>query len=213
MTPKMGDRELDPLVRDRNDLSVLEAIVRTLRLTGGKAATHAAICQYCKAGLPPPVVTQVLHRLMEHGHVDRETRAEAVEGPTSSEPEQQHRDVEVVRYFITEVGFERYNTAASAAASVKLAELRERVSGFGLTERHVKMWASLYDYLIWKPGRTIQFMNYGLGFKLTPEETWRYREILFDLGLIERGALESHVMLTDFGARCARLPVIGLSAK
>jgi hypothetical protein len=157
------------------------------------------------------VVDEVLNRLIAQGHVDREARAEAAVRTADSAPEHMRDGIEEIRYFITEVGFERYNTAANVAASAKLAELRERLITFGLTERHLKMWASLYDYLMWKPGRTVHFMNYGLGFKLTTEEIWLYREILFDFGLIERGALESHIMLTEIGARYPRISSVAIS--
>ena len=202
--------DMEKTLAERNELIILGALSRTLRQTGERTVALGAISRYCKEEFPSHVIEEILHRLMAQGHVDREVRADSVVRIAGSDHEIARSSAEETRYLITEVGYERYSTTANRAAAVKLAELNERIQAVGLTERHRRMWASMHDYLTWKPGRTVQFMNYGLGFKLTPDEIWQYREVLFDFGLIERGVTESHVQLSEIGARCPRLPASGL---
>ncbi len=182
--------------------------MRALRHADGRTVTLSAICRHCKKGLPQPVVDEVLRRLVAQGNVERAVKAEPDVGMVGSQPVPSPGDEAL--YLITEVGYERYNTLVGLEATAKLNELQARISSIGLTERHLKMWASMHDYLMWKPGRTIQFTNYGLGFKLSPDEIWQYRETLLDLGLIERGVIEAHIQLTEVGARCPRLPANNL---
>jgi hypothetical protein len=197
---------MDKTLAERNEMLVLRALSRTLREECERTVALDAISRQCKAGLPPPVIEEILHRLMAQGHVDREVRSDSVVRIAGSDSEIPRIGGEEIRYLITEVGYERYTAAANREAAAKLAELQEHILALSLTEHHRRMWASIHDYLSWKPGRTVQFMNYGLGFKLTPDEIWQYRELLFNLGLLERGVIESHVQLTEFGARCPRLP-------
>jgi hypothetical protein len=199
-----GGREIDSVAAERNERAVLESLVRALRHSEGSAATLSAICRHCKAGLPQPVIDEVLRRLIAQGNVARDVKAESGAGISGSQSVPSN--CEDAFYLITEIGYERYNTLTGLEAEAKLAELQARIISIGLSDRHRKMWASMHDYLMWKPGRTIQFTNYGLGFKLTPDEIWQYREMLFNLGLIERGVIEAHIQLTEVGARCPRLP-------
>ncbi len=199
-----GFGEMEKEVTDRNELAVLEALVRTLRLTAERTAALSAIFRNCKGGLPPPVIDEVFDRLIAQGHVEREVRSSSAVGLAGDEREIPETIRDEIRYLITEEGYERYNAVVTLQTTSRLVELRSRISGLGLTERHHKMWASLHDHLMWKPSRTVQFTNYGLGFKLTPDEIWQFREILFDLGLVERVVVESHVKLTELGMRFPR---------
>lgn len=200
---------MDKTAAERNELLVLEALSRTLRQMGERTVVLGAISRHCKAGLPPPVIDEILHRLMAQGHVEREVLSGGVVRIAGSDGEVTRSGADAISYLITEAGYERYSAAANREAAAKLAELLDHTPLLDLSERHRRMWASMHDYLSWKPGRTVQFTNYGLGFKLTPDEIWQYREVLLNLGLIERSVLESHIQLTEVGARCPRLPAKG----
>jgi len=193
---------------DTIENAVLAALTRAMLDSGERAVPLAGIFEAGGRRIPASVLLEVLLRLAG-AELVRQGVAGGAEVVAIGQAAQARLAAPAPltdAWWITEAGFAAHEAAVAAEAAALAATLPARLANNGIGQREAEFWAKLYDHLSWRPDRTVQLLNFGLGHRMDQAALRRVQETLLRLGLIERAQAETRYRLTELGRRTPRLP-------